>query len=159
MTQRQRHRATALIARYFEHEDSVSDQLILSFLHHYSGMGVVDLEDPHAVRIELKTVLDRSVAIVSTENTGKLRLIAAACTGMLAMASVLIVFYLSQQTLTMQEQQELRTAVAIQAEARGTSSVTIWTKVKRDLGVARYQDIRRWDFDRALKKANHASGF
>lgn len=150
MTARQRQRAAGLIARYFEHEDGVTDKLILSFLHHYSGMGVVDLEDPQAVRMELKTVLDRSAAVPQSVQTSRFRLMIAACTGMIAMASVLVVFYLSQQTITVQQQQILREAVAVRAEAQGVATATIWAEVKRDIGVTRYQDIKRWDFDRAM---------
>lgn len=153
MTARQRQRAAGLIARYFENEDMVSDKLILSFLHHYSGMGAVDLEDPQAVRMELKAVLDRSSAAPSSAQATRLRLLVATATGMIAMASVLVVFYLSQQTLTLQEQQQLRAAVAIRAEAKGVAPATIWAEVKRDAGVARYQDIRRWDFARAMEQA------
>lgn len=150
MTTRQRQRAAGLIARYFEHEDGVSDKLILSFLHHYSGMGAVDLEDPQAVRMELKAVLDRSATTPLLAQTSRARLLMAACTGMLAMASVLVVFYLSQQTISVQQQQDLRAAVALRAESQGVAPATIWADVKRDIGVTRYQDIRRWDFDRAL---------
>lgn len=153
MTARQRQRAAGLIARYFEHEDGVSDKLILSFLHHYSGMGVVDLEDPQAVRMELKAVLDRSSPHYAPAPASRLRLLLAAGTGMLAMASVLVVFYLSQQTLTAQEQHVLRATVAQQADARGVTPVTIWAEIKRDLDVPRYQEIRRWDFSRAMAVA------
>ncbi len=150
MTARQRQRAAGLIARYFEHEDGVSDKLILSFLHHYSGMGAVDLEDPQAVRMELKAVLDRSAAAPPSAQTSRARLLIAACTGMLAMASILVVLYLSQQTISLQQQQQLRAAVAARAQTQGVAPATIWADVKRDLQVTRYQDIRRWDFDRAL---------
>ncbi len=153
MTARQRQRAAGLIARYFENEDMVSDKLILSFLHHYSGMGAVDLEDPQAVRMELKAVLDRSAPVMPAARASRLRLLVAVATGMLAMASVLVVFYLSQQTLTQQEQQQLREAVAMRAEAKGVAPATIWADVKRDAGVTRYQDIRRWDFARAMAQA------
>ena len=153
MTARQKQRATALIARYFENEDDTSDQLILSFLRHYAGMGVVDLEDPQAVRMELKAVLDRSVIVLPHAQASRLRLMVAACTGMIAMAAVLVVLYLSQQTLTIAEQQELRAIVAQQSEIREVSTATIWAEIKRDLGVARYQDIRRWDFSRAIDMA------
>lgn len=152
MTARQRQRAAGLIARYFEHEDGVTDKLILSFLHHYSGMGAVDLEDPQAVRMELKAVLDRSASVPTSAQISRMRLVLAACTGMVAMASVLVVFYLSQQTISLQQQQQLRAAVAMRAQTQGVAPATIWAGVKRDLQVTRYQDIRRWDFDRALAR-------
>lgn len=158
MTPRQRQRAAGLIARYFEHEDMVSDKLILSFLHHYSGMGAVDLEDPQAVRLELKAVLDRSATAAVPAHNSRLRLLVAVATGMLAMASVLAVLYLSQQTLTQKEQQALRDAVAVRAEVLGVSPATIWADIKRDAGVTRYQDIRRWDFTRAMERAGKSSG-
>lgn len=150
LTVRQKSRAGALIARYFAHEDDVSDHLILSFLRHYAGMGAVDLEDPQAVRLELKAVLDRSTAALPPAHSGRARLLLAAVTGMAAMASVLAVLYLSQQTLSVEEQQELRAVVAMQADVRGVPPASVWAEVKRALGVTRYQDIRRWDFDRAL---------
>lgn len=58
---RQRHKAAALIARYFLHEDCVTDALIMSFLRHYAGFRAIDMEDPASVRHALKTVLDQSV--------------------------------------------------------------------------------------------------
>lgn len=159
MTPRHRQRAAALIARYFEHEDDASDQLILSFLRHYAGMGAVDLEDPQAVRLELKSVLDRSIALPPSAQASRARLLIAMVTGMLATATVLVVFYLSQQTLTLQEQQQLRAAVAARAVEQHIAPATIWADIKRDLGVVRYQDIRSWDFERALEKARKSSAF
>ncbi len=152
LSPRQKQRATALIARYFAHEDDVSDALILSFLRHYGGMGVVDMEDPQAVRMELKSVLDRSITLPHGGVSPRWRLAVAACTGMLAMASILAVMYLSQQTLTVAEQNSLRTAVAARAVQQGVAPATIWADLKRELGVTRYQDIRRWDYDRALAR-------
>ncbi len=56
----ERQRVAALVARYFYHEDEVTDQLILSFLRHYSNGNVLDMEDPASVRMEIKSVLDQS---------------------------------------------------------------------------------------------------
>src|SRR3989304_6846467 len=60
LTAGQKQRAAALIARYFHYEDEVTDQLMLSFLRHYSGRHDVDMEDPASVRMEIKAVLDKS---------------------------------------------------------------------------------------------------
>ena len=149
MSPRQHHRATALIARYFEHEEDVHDALILSFLRHYSGFSTVDLDDPQAVRFELKAVLDRAT---TSPPQGYLRLWVVAVTGIVATATILTVAYLSQQTLTMAHQQTLRQAVSARAQAEGVAAAGIWAVVKREQGVTRYQDIRRWDYDEALAR-------
>lgn len=151
LSPRQRQRAAALIARYFEHEDDADDALILSFLRHYGGMGLVDLDDPQAVRLELKTVLDRSISTPARHS--RLRLWVSVATGMVTMAVVLVTLYLSQQTLSPAQQAELRMVVAETAAARSVAPATVWAGIKRDIGVTRYQDIRRWDFTRAMAAA------
>jgi hypothetical protein len=149
LSPRHRQRAVALIARYFAHEEDVTDQLILSFLRHYSGFSAIDLDDPHAVRHELKAALDRA-GMAPPRGTAHLRPWLAAATGVISTAAVLIVIFLSQQTLTPQQQQELRAAVAVKARAEGLTTAAVWAEIKRDLDVSRYQDIRRWDYDAAL---------
>lgn len=149
MSHRQRQRTAALIARYFEHEDEVTDQLILSFLRHYSGFGAVDLDDPHMVRQELKAALDRAPAQVSPAAASHRRLLLAAITGMLAMAAVLVTLHLSQATLNDDEQAALKAAVAARAKAVNAAPATIWAGLKHQFNVTRYQQIRRWDFEDA----------
>lgn len=150
MPARQRQRAAALIARYFANEDAASDALILSFLRHYSGFGAVDLDDPLAVRQELKTTLDRSTA--SAAHSRRLLWLSSA-SGLVFVAAVLAVLWLSQQTLTLAEQQSLRRAVAARAVVAGVAPATVWSAIKRELDVNRYQDIRRWDHDAAMRLA------
>ncbi len=147
MPPRQRQRSAALIARYFAHEDDVSDALILSFLRHYSGFSAVDLDDPQSVRLELKASLDQAV-LRTVSIYGRPWL--AATAGIITTAAMLIFVYLSQQTLSPAQQDELRAAVAGRARTQGVAVASVWAGIKRDFGVTRYQDIRRWDYAEAM---------
>lgn len=144
LTPRQKQRASALIARYFENEDTVGDELILSFLRHYGGFGVVDLDDPQSVRQSLKHVLDRR----QLKKDSYLLLVLLAMT-MTCLTAIVMVFYLSLP-ITPAQQKELRLVVATQAAAKQVSAVTIWAEIKNNLGVRRYVDIKRWDYEDAL---------
>lgn len=155
LSPRQHQRAAALIARYFAHEEDANDQLILSFLRHYSGFSAVDLDDPQAVRLELKAALDRAVVKPAARDW---RPWLSAITGVIATIAILGTVYLSQQTLTVLEQENLRKAVAQKASETAVPAAAVWSEVKRATGVRRYADIRRWDrakAEEAIKNFNN----
>ncbi len=152
LSPRQRQRASALIARYFENEESVSDELILSFLRHYGGFGVVDLDDPQSVRQSLKDVLDRRQP---RKDVYPLRILLAIT--MLCLTAIVMVYYLSLP-ITLAQQKELREAVASHAAEKQVSPVSVWADIKSNLGVRRYADIKRSYYDDALQMLGKKQG-
>lgn len=142
-----RSRASALIARYFLYEDQVTDDLILSFLRHYAGKRMVDLDDPASVRRELKGLLDRSVIKRRNDDSEIRHSIAAFAAGILICLLLVGGWKASQMTLTPLQQAELRMLVDRIADSSGTRAhAAIWATVKRQQGVRRYQDISYWAF-------------
>ena len=145
-------RASALMARYFQYEDRVSDQLMLSFLRHYSGLGEVDLEDPQSVRLELKTVLDKSIYIDPISDLKfrqKMPVLLMMCTMLLSVG--IVVWMLLQKPITFAQQNELRATVARIADEKDISHAAVWSLVKKPLGVTRYQDINWYQYGRAQR--------
>lgn len=147
---RQKNRAAALLARYFEHEEGVSDTLILSFLRHYGGFGEVDLEDPRSVRMEIKAVLDKAAVDEVRTNASGWRPIAVVCLTLCVIALLAASAWLvAERRITQEQQAALRASVDVVALREGKPHAAVWAQVKRRLGVTRYQEIRWLDYGRA----------
>lgn len=145
MTSAQKKRAAALMARYFQYEDEVTDTLMLSFLRHYSGKTAVDMEDPSSVRLEIKAVLDTAHPAVPDRRRW---LAALLLLGALAAAG----FAATQRQITREEQAELKALVRVaDAADPEKTSAAIWREIKAPAGVRRYEDLTWWDYRRARK--------
>ncbi|MBI1215889.1 MAG: hypothetical protein GC185_08735 [Alphaproteobacteria bacterium] len=148
----QRQRAAALMARYFHYEDEVTDELMLSFLRHYSGRREVDMEDPTSVRMELKSVLD---AASSAARPSRALHIMAVTLGLCLLLTLSGAGWaLAHAKITPAQQAQLKELVAKVAEhekAKGTSTAAVWAQVKHPLHLRRYQDMSWWDY-RGVKK-------
>jgi len=146
-------RAAALMARYFQHEDEVGDEIMMSFLRHYSGKQVMDIEDPTSVRLEIKTLLDRSRA---REESGARTAVFSFAIGVLLVLLALGGWHYSQKTITVAQQEELKTLVRQITELeKNASAASVWAEIKSPLGVKKYQDIRWRDYGQSrdhLKK-------
>ena len=147
MPELQRVRTAALMARYFHNEDIVTDELMMSFLRHYSGKRDIDMEDPLSVRAEIKTLLDEAMPVVQIKNSQ--RFIDALCLCIVAGVLIFSVFHVSTWRITPQQQLQLKQAVdQVVHEGRGGGThAAVWAKVKAPLGVRSYQEISYWDFN------------
>lgn len=152
LTDRQKQRAAALMARYFHYEDEVTDQLMLSFLNHYSGQHEVDMENPTSVRMEIKAVLDKS-HMYDRETYGGKRRLAAFVIAVAVAAVSLGVWEFSHQKITREQQVELKEMVhRIAALDQNATHAAIWAEVKQPLQVRSYQDITWWDYRQSRKR-------
>jgi hypothetical protein len=142
MPERLKRRTAALIARYFYHEDELNDQLLLSFLRHYSGQGAMDIEDPSAVRMEIGNLLGQSS--FADNPSSRLPLYALSVTA--AVMAVMIVSHIAGWTITPAQQNELKVMVERVSLAERRPAAAVWTEIKKPLGVRRYQDISYWDY-------------
>jgi hypothetical protein len=146
LTGKQKQRVAALMARYFHHEDGMTDQLMLSFLNHYSGEHEVDMEDPTSVRMEIKAVLDKS-RLYDHATVSRRRILATAVIAGMMTALALGAWGFSHQKITREQQAELKEMVHRIAELdRDTTHAAIWAEVKEPLQVRSYQDISWWDY-------------
>ena len=151
LTEKQRQRAAALMARYFHHEDEVTDQLMLSFLRHYSNQNEVDMEDPASVRLEIKAVLDKSHEQVPLVQ-GRKRMIAAFVIAMIVMAASLSAWNFTHTKITKQQQAELKALVhQIEVLDPQLTTAAVWNSVKAPLQVKSYQEMTWWDYRRGRK--------
>lgn len=138
----QRQRAAALMARYFLHEEDVTDELMMSFLRHYSGKGAVDMEDPTSVRMEIKAVLDKSVAR-APHRYG--RWIAGG-----VICAAIVAWGVTHRPITREQQAELKELVhQVDVLDEQKTSAAIWNSVKNPLGVRRYDDMTWLDYHRS----------
>lgn len=145
MDEKRRQRASALMARYFMHEEQATDQLMLSFLRHYSGHREVDIDDMASVKMEIKALLDQSVP--ASPPTAR-RVSVAFAVGLVLALALAGGWQASQRKITQEQQAELRGIVDdIVAAQEGVTHAAVWTRVKKPLAVDRYQDISWWDFD------------
>lgn len=150
MEARQRQRTAALLARYFQHEDDVSDELLLSFLHHYSGRKEVDMEDPTSVRMEIKSLLDRTAPL--EQNIPRRRPFLSTLIALLMTGLSLSVWQLSQKTITPVQQAALKgKVVQISVLDKNIKPATVWASIKKPLQARRYQDISWWRYDQTAK--------
>ena len=138
-------RRLALMARYFQYEDEVTDELMLSFLRHYSGKQVLDMEDPASVRQEIKAVLDKSSERPPVVLPRR---------GYAAAALLLIILSsgwgVMHRKITRDEQAELKTLVhELDALDPTMTSAAIWHSVKDPLQIRRYEDMTWWDYWRS----------
>ncbi|MCE9507783.1 MAG: hypothetical protein K8R48_05625 [Alphaproteobacteria bacterium] len=152
LTARQKQRAAALMARYFHHEDEVTDQLMLSFLNHYSGQQEVDMEDPTSVRMEIKAVLDKSQLYDHAGGGGKRRL-ATLAIAVMVMVLPLMAWGVSHQKINKEQQAELKAMVQriVELDPYATHAA-LWAEVKQPLGIRSYQDITQWDYWQSRKR-------
>lgn len=149
MSRRDRRRVAGLMARYFHYEEDVTDQLMLSFLRHYSGQREIDMEDPASVRLEIKAILDRAV----TRPPFIPPAVTALLLGMILSIAAFYSWDLSQMTVTPAQQQGLRERVEKIAAADGTlTHGAIWAQVKRPLNINRYDEMSYWDYSSAEKR-------
>jgi len=150
LSDRQKRRAAALIARYFEREEDADDDLILSFLRHYSSGRVIDIEDPTSVRLEIKAALDSSVPYLPPDRHTRAGVFLLGC----CVAAVLAgLWHFAQRPITRVQQETLKTLVYEVARLEGSASpARIWKDVKAPLNVTRYQDITWWGYHRAMAR-------
>ena len=143
LTEKQHQRVTALMARYFHHDEQVTDQLMLSFLRHYSGRSVVDLEDPTSVRMEIKAVLDKSR---ERQSGGGKRLAVQMSVFVIALSG-LYGWNFTHQKISRAQQAELKSLVRqIDKLDPQMTSAAIWNTVKAPLQIRRYEDMTWWDY-------------
>lgn len=155
MHRRDRERLAGLMARYFENEDQLTDQLMMSFLNHYIGDAEVDMEDPVSVRMEIKSLLDKSVSGQSfTPQGNNWPLVIMAAVGMIAVVVItgLIGWQVINLPLSDMQQNNLKGRVEMVAGQTGSKTAAIWTRIKKPLDVRRYQDITYWQYDDAMKE-------
>jgi hypothetical protein len=152
LTKKQKQRTAALMARYFHHEDEVTDQLMLSFLRHYSGEHEVDMEDPTSVRMEIKAVLDKS-QLHDQAAHGKKRILAAFAGGVMIVAVSVGAWEISHKTISKEQQAELKALVhQIAALDQGATHAALWAEIKQPLQVRSYQDITWWDYRQSRQR-------
>lgn len=149
LRQRDKKRLAGLVARYFYYEEDLNDQLMLSFLRHYSGNKVIDMEDPAAVREEIHAILEKSSVGHGRDISYHVLLVVT--TILLFMAVCFTVVEIIHLPMTTAQQQSLKSRVQdISARRVGLAPSTIWARVKKPLGVKSYQDITFWQYDDAM---------
>ena len=150
---RQRHKAAALIARYFLYEDCVTDALIMSFLRHYAGFRAIDMEDPTSVRHGLKTVLDQSViveALPPPSFSSRGYVWAAAVFLCLFFAALYFRSVPHTSGLKPQQQSALKTRVEKVTKLQGDiSHAAVWAAVKEPFAVRSYKHLTVSDYQTA----------
>lgn len=151
LPERQRRRAAALIARYFLYEDNVTDDLLMSFLRHYAGFRVIDMEDPASVRAELKAVLDASVVREPSPSSifsARHYFLAAAVFGCLLLGVLL--WLRPSPPINMVQERALKARVEkLTALDPSLRAVTVWARVRSPFGVSRYRELTRAQYDDA----------
>ncbi len=156
MPLRHKERVAALMARYFHVEDAVTDDLMLSFLRHYSGLREIDIEDPQSVRLEIKALLDQSqVQVPGAGISGYVfitRALMAFAGGVLITVLLVLSWQLENKKITDAQkatlQDKVREIVRLHPDIH---PATVWADVKRPMKVARVEDISYWDFDESLE--------
>ena len=167
---RRKKRVAALIARYFYNEDILTDQLILSFLRHYSGWHEVDLEDVGAVRHEIKRVLDETIP-VSGPIPGSVSAVGAREEGRGTMFFYIVALALgaamifagvglsgTNALVTRGEQEQLRILVDqvidLEKQKHGVeiSHQKLWAEIKKPLTVRSYQDMTHKDYKESRQR-------
>ncbi len=148
-----RQRAAALMARYFLHEQDVTDALMLSFLRHYSGLGAVDLDDISSVKMELKSVLDKS-AHLETARLSRVRRKGGIFFGAGVAVTMLafLLWHAATLKISREQQAQLRLMVEEVATVHKVSHASVWARIKGPLAVERYQDIPWWQYGAAREK-------
>lgn len=158
MPERWRQRTAALLARYFQHEDDVTDQLMLSFLRHYSGWREIDLEDPSSVRMEIKTLLDKS----APKPAQPLNVLIAVTAAVVMTVLCFCGWEMSRMKLSPAQQADLKLRIErIVRQNKGVTHAEVWSGIKKPMAVRRYQDISYWDYNKIvgmLEKWPVASG-
>lgn len=148
LTANQKQRAAALMARYFLHEEDVTDQLILSFLNHYAGKNTLDADDPTSVRMEIKAVLDQSRAYEPESSVQKLLTFVMAA--LILVAAGTGGWEIVHKKISKEQQAELKSLVRqIAALDQAASPAAVWSDIKTPLQVRSYQDISWWHYRRS----------
>ena len=146
---KQKQRAAALIARYFQYEAEMTDELMLSFLRHYSNQHEIDMEDPTSVRLEIKGVLDQSRIYVPVNRKFFWE---AFLTGMMIASLSLGAWQTVHKKVTRAQQAELKILVHKIVELDPSStSAAIWAETKQPLQVKSYQDMNWWAYYQSRK--------
>lgn len=151
LPERLRRRAAGLLARYFLYEDSVTDELLLSFLRHYAGFRVIDMDDPASVRGELKSVLDSSVVREpSPPSFFSVRhyILAAAVFGCCLLGAL---YWLRPAApINLAQEVQLKTRVERLTSLDPTlKPVTVWARLRAPFGVSRYRELTSAQFAEA----------
>lgn len=142
----ERKRVAALMARYFYHEDEVTDQLMMSFLRHYSNGNALDMEDPTSVRMEIKSVLDQSRVRDTAPFVRKGMAVAA----VIVLLAGMYGWTVTQRPITRAEQADLKKLVhEVVAHNAGATTDAVWNAVKKPLHIRRYQDMDQWQYWRS----------
>lgn len=152
MSELQRQRTAALMARYFLHEDQVTDRLLLSFLRHYSGRREIDTDDPVCVREEIKSLLDQSRPDGGIAPSAWRKTTAGFLLGIFIAASSTLAWHYAHKKITQEQQAELKALVDDIALRNAATHASVWTRVKAPLGVRSYRDISWWDYDESREK-------
>ena len=151
LPERQRRRAAGLMARYFLYEDNVTDDLLMSFLRHYAGFRVIDMEDPASVRTELKAVLDSSIVREPSPSaffSARHYILAAAVFGCLLLGTLL--WLRPSPPINMVQERELKLRVEkLTALDPSLRAVTVWARVRAPFGVSRYRELTHEQYDAA----------
>ncbi len=151
LPERQRRRAAGLMARYFLYEDNVTDELLMSFLRHYAGFRVIDMEDPASVRAELKAVLDSSVVREPSPSSlfsARHYFLAAAVFGCLLLGTLL--WLRPSPPISVVQERELKQRVEKLTTLDPTlRPVTIWARVRAPFGVSRYRELTHEQYNDA----------
>lgn len=146
-----RRRAAALMARYFLYEDNVTDDLLMSFLRHYAGYRVIDMDDPASVRAELKSVLDTSVArepSLPRIFLARHYFMAAAVFGFLFVGALL--WQRPSPPIDAAQERALKERVEkITQLDPSLRAVTVWARLRAPFGVARYKQLTAAQFTEA----------
>lgn len=148
MPKRWRARTAALLARYFQHEDEVTDQLMLSFLRHYSGWREIDMEDLSSVRMEIKTLLDKS----APKGMQPLNMLFAVTAAVVMTIICFCGWEMSRLKLTAEQQSSLKMRIRkIVSQNPGITHAAVWARIKKPIDVRRYQDISYWDYNKIIE--------
>lgn len=149
---RQKERTAALMARYFHVEEAVTDELMMSFLRHYSGMREIDVEDPRSVRMEIKALLDQArVQDILPNNVFLKKVLVSFIGGICLTLALVLSWHLENKKITEAQQAILQDRVRnITHQSSDTHPATVWAAVKKPLDVSRIEDISYWDFDESL---------
>ena len=142
-------RAIALMMRYFEHEEDCSDQLVMSFLHHFGGLGYVEIDDIDAVKYALAETLKKthpSPQSMRFDYPLMLLVVSSFC----LIAFVFVYFFFSADPITRQQAESLRDktqTIVLKAQNDCEMNIraqTLWDEiVKKPYALKSYLDLKQ----------------
>lgn len=147
---RDQKRLAGLMARYFYYEEGLTDELMMSFLRHYAGSKVIDMDNPAEIRQEIQSVLDQ--ASFRREDRGMSYQVLLALSSILIFVAVCFAGYqVINLPMTTAQQDMLKAKVQqVTASRPGMAASTVWARVKKPLNIKSYQDMTFWQYDDAL---------